>query len=85
MRGREGGARSGNATTSQHDERSRGQCNERTTKDDDATTNWRDETMRGGMTSVLRGNASASWRDDRMSGRRNKMTRRGDVATSRRD
>ena len=29
MRGREGGARTGNATTSQHDERTKGRCNER--------------------------------------------------------
>ena len=50
-RGREGGARTGNATTtSQHDERTRGRCNERTTRDDGATTSWRDETTRGGTT-----------------------------------
>jgi len=48
-RGREGGARmTGNATTSQHDERTRGQCNERTTRDNGATTSWRDETTRDG-------------------------------------
>jgi hypothetical protein len=47
---REGGARTGNATTSQHDERTRGWCNERTTRDDGATTSWRDETTRGGTT-----------------------------------
>jgi hypothetical protein len=46
-RGREGGARTGNTTTSQHDERTRGRCKERTTRDDDATTSWRDETTRG--------------------------------------
>jgi hypothetical protein len=33
-RGREGGARTGNATNSQHNERTRGRCNERTTRDD---------------------------------------------------
>jgi hypothetical protein len=46
-KGREGGARRGNATTSQHDERTRGRCNERTTRDDDATTSWCKETTRG--------------------------------------
>jgi hypothetical protein len=45
-----GGARTGNATTSQHDERTRGRCNKRTTRDDGATTSWRDETIRGGTT-----------------------------------
>jgi hypothetical protein len=49
-RGREGGARIGNATTSQHDERTRGWCNKRTTRDDGATTSWRNETTRGGTT-----------------------------------
>ena len=47
---REGGERRGNATTSQHNERTRGRCNERTTRDDGATTSWRDATMRGGTT-----------------------------------
>jgi hypothetical protein len=54
-RGREGGTRKGNATTSQHNERTRGWCNLRTTRDDGATTSWRDETTRGGTT---------RWRDD---------------------
>ena len=47
-RGREGGARTDNATTSQHNERTRGRCNERMTRDDGTTTSWRDETIRGG-------------------------------------
>jgi len=47
---REGGARRGNATTSQNDERTRGRCNERTTRDDGATTSWRDAKMRGDTT-----------------------------------
>ena len=48
----EGGARTGNATTSHHDERTRGRCNERKTRDDGATTSWswRDETIRDGPT-----------------------------------
>jgi hypothetical protein len=41
-KGREGGARQGNATTSWRNERTRGQHNERTARDD-ATTNWRTE------------------------------------------
>ena len=44
-RGQEGGARRGNATTSWHDERMRGRCNERTMRDV-ATTSWRNEMMR---------------------------------------
>ena len=47
-RGQEGGTWAGNTTTSQHDERTRGRCNERMTRDDGVTTSWRDETMRGG-------------------------------------
>ena len=33
---------------SQHDERTRGRCNEGTTRDDGMTTSWHDETTRGG-------------------------------------
>jgi hypothetical protein len=47
---REGGARRGKATTSQHDERTRGWCNERTTRDDGATTSWHYAITRGGAT-----------------------------------
>jgi len=43
----EGGART--ATTSQHNERTRGRCNERLARDDGATTSWRDETTRGNL------------------------------------
>jgi hypothetical protein len=49
-RGQEGGAKACKATTSQHNERTRGRCNERTTRDDGTTTSWHDETTRGGMT-----------------------------------
>ena len=95
MRGREGGARTGNAATSQQDERTRGRCNKRTTRDDAATTSWRDKTTRGG---TMRG------RDDKRAARReatqqpagatrgqeggagrNERTRRGDATTSWRD
>ncbi len=48
--GREGSARRGNATTSQHNERTRGRCNKRMTRDDGATTSWRNETTIGSMT-----------------------------------
>jgi len=58
-----GGARRGNATTSQHDERTRGQCNERTTRDDGATTSWRDKTTRGRRNErTARGNATTRGR-----------------------
>jgi len=50
MRGQEGGAMRGNATTSQHNERTRGQCNERMTRDDGTATSWQDKTTRGGTT-----------------------------------
>ena len=36
--------------SSQHDERTRGWCNEKTTRDDGATIFWRVETTRGGTT-----------------------------------
>ena len=49
-RGREGGTKTGNSPTSQHDEWTRGRCNKRTTRDDGVTTSWRDETTRGGTT-----------------------------------
>jgi hypothetical protein len=59
-RGREGSARmTGNATTSQHDERTRGRCNERTTRDDGATTSWRNETTRDGTTRLRDGERAA--------------------------
>ena len=41
MRGREGGARRGNATTSLHDERTRGWRNKKATRDD-VTSSWHD-------------------------------------------
>ncbi len=47
MRGREGGARRGNATTSRHDEWKRERHNKRTMRDD-GTSSWRDEMTRGG-------------------------------------
>ena len=71
MRGREGGARTGNATTSQHDQRTRGRCNERMTRDDGATTSWRVETTRGNMTRR---------RDDKRAAHQ-KMTQQPDDAT----
>ena len=49
-RGQEGGARRGNATTSQHDERTRGWCNKRMMRDDRATTSWRNKTTKGDTT-----------------------------------
>jgi len=92
MRGREGGARTGNATTSQHDQRMRGRCNERMTRDDGATTSWRNETTRGGTTRQQDGERVA--RREAMQqpagtarGREggagcNERTRRGDATTS---
>ena len=38
------------AQASQHDERMRGWCNERTTRDDGTTTSWHNKTTRGGTT-----------------------------------
>ena len=63
-RGQEGDARTGNATTSQHDERRGGRCNVKTTRDDGMTTSWRDETTRGGTTRQ---------RDDERAARREAM------------
>jgi hypothetical protein len=91
-RGREGGARTGNTTTSQHDERTRGWCNERTTRDDGATTSWRNETTRGG-TMRRQDNERAARQEATQQpagatrGReggagRNERTRRGDATTS---
>ena len=34
----------------EHNEKTKGWCNERMTRDDGATTSWRDETTRGGTT-----------------------------------
>jgi len=53
-RGQGGNARRGNATTSQYNERTRGWCNKRTMRDDDATTSWRDEMMRGRHVTMTR-------------------------------
>jgi hypothetical protein len=52
-REREGGARRGNATTSRHDEWTRGRHNKMTMRDD-ATTSWHDETTRGGYDETMR-------------------------------
>jgi len=94
-RGREGGARTGNATTSQHDKRTRGRCNKRTTRDNGATTSWPDKTMRGG-TMRQREDERAAHREAMQQpagatrGREggaghNERTRRGDATTSWRD
>jgi hypothetical protein len=52
-RGQEGGARRGNATTSWHDERTRGQHSESMTRDN-STTSWRDETTLGWHDETMR-------------------------------
>jgi len=90
--GQEGGARTGNATTSHHNERTRGRCNKRMTRDDGVTTSWRDETARGGTTK-RRDNKRAARREATQQpagatrGQEggmgcNERTRRGDATTS---
>jgi len=94
-RGQEGGARTGNATTSQHDERTRGRCNKRMTRDDGATASWHDKTMRGGTTRQREDKRAAhreatqlpadATRGQEAGAGHNKRTRRGDATTSWRD
>jgi len=92
MREQEGGAMRGNATTRQHDERTRGQCNDRTTRDDGVTTSWRNETKRAGMMrqrddervvhrEVMQQPAGATRGREGGAGRNERM-RRGDATTS---
>ena len=78
-----GGARTGNTTTSQRDERTRGLRNDKTTRDN-ATTSWRDEettrgrhdkTTRQREGGALRGEATHSRRDKRTRGRRKERPR----------
>ncbi len=54
MRGREGGARRGNATTIWLNKRTRGLRNKRTTRHD-AIISWRNETTRGRCGKMTRG------------------------------
>jgi hypothetical protein len=64
-RGREGGAKTGNATTSQHNKRTRGRCNKRTTRDDGLA---RRDNERGHneTTRQREGDATTSQRNERM-------------------
>jgi len=92
MRGQKGGARTSNTTTSQHNERMRGRCNERTTRYEGVTTSWRDETMRGSMTRRRYNERAAHQeamrqpvgvtRGPKGGAGRNERTKRGDATTS---
>jgi hypothetical protein len=92
MRGQKGGARTSNTTTSQHNERMRGRCNERTTRYEGVTTSWRDETMRGSMTRRRYNERAARQeamrqpvgvtRGPKGGAGRNERTKRGDATTS---
>ena len=82
----------GNATTSQHDERMRGQCNERRARDDVATTSWHDKAMRGKATRRRDDKRAAhreatqqpdgATREQEGGTGRNERMRRGDATTS---
>ena len=62
-RGREGGARRGNATTIRHNERTRGWRIERMARDDTASS-WRNETTRGRLDETMRRREGGALRGD---------------------
>jgi len=70
------------ATTSCHNELTRGWRNERTARGN-ATTSWRDKTTRGQRNKRTgRGDTTTSWRDELTRGRHNERTTRSYMTTS---